>query len=81
MPRNSSVILGEHFSQFIDGKIQEGRFETISEAVRAGLRLLEAEEMKLEVLRATLAEGVEQLDRGEGIDGEAFLDKLIAEHE
>jgi antitoxin ParD1/3/4 len=81
MPRNNSVTLGNHFSDFIDGKIQEGRFETISEAVRAGLRLLEADETKLEVLRATLAQGEAQLDRGEGIDGELFMQKLISGHE
>ena len=44
MPRNTSVTLGKHFSQFIDGKIEEGRFESTSEAVRAGLRLLEEQE-------------------------------------
>ena len=41
MARNTSVTLGEHFSQFVDNKIEAGRFESISEAVRAGLRLLE----------------------------------------
>ena len=81
MPRNNSVTLGDHFSEFIDEKIKEGRFETVSEAVRAGLRLLEADELKLEVLRNTLAEGEAQLARGEGIDGESYMKKLIAGHE
>ena len=77
MSRNTSVTIGDHFSQFVDGKIKEGRFETLSEAVRAGLRLLEADEKKLEVLRTTLAIGKAQLDRGETVDGEAFMQKLI----
>lgn len=77
MSRNTSVTIGEHFSQFVACKIKEGRFETLSEAVRAGLRLLEADEMKLEVLRTTLAIGKAQLDRGETVDGEAFMQKLI----
>ncbi len=78
MPRNTSVTIGEHFSSFIDSKIEEGRFESTSEAVRAGLRLLEEDETKLSALRSKLAEGEGQLDRGEFIDGEKFLKELIA---
>lgn len=81
MPRNTSVVLGEHFSEFIDGKIQDGRFESTSEAVRAGLRLLEVSEAKLDILRATLAEGKAQLDRGEGVEGEKFMQKLLNKYE
>ena len=77
MSRNTSVILGDHISTFVDNKIKEGRFESTSEAVRAGLRLLEAEESKLDLLRAKLAEGEAQLDRGESADGEAFMKTLI----
>ena len=77
MQRNTSVILGDHFSTFVASKIKEGRFESTSEAVRAGLRLLEAEETKLELLRAKLAEGEAQLDRGESTDGEDFMRNLI----
>ena len=65
MQRNTSVILGDHFSTFVISKIKEGRFESTSEAVRAGLRLLEAEEIKLDLLRAKLAEGEAPLDRGQ----------------
>ncbi len=54
MQRNTSVILGNHFSSFIASKINNGRFESTSEAVRARLRLLEAEESKLDLLRVTL---------------------------
>ena len=46
--------------------------------MRAGLRLLEVEETKLEALRAKLAEGEAQLDKGQGIDGQSFMDKLIS---
>ena len=75
MSRNTSVTLGEHFSEFINNKIQKGRFESTSEAVRASLRLLEAEETKLDILRASLSEGKAQLDRGESVEGKQFMDK------
>ena len=77
MQRNTSVIIGDHFSNFIKSKISQGRFDNTSEAVRAGLRLLEIEETKLEALRAKLAEGEAQLDKGQGIDGQAFMNELI----
>ncbi len=77
MQRNTSVTLGDHFSDFIKSKISQGRFDNTSEAIRAGLRLLEVEETKLEALRSKLAEGEAQLDKGQGIDGQSFMDKLI----
>jgi antitoxin ParD1/3/4 len=57
MPRNTSVTLGEHFDNFVSEKIAEGRFQSASEAVRAGLRRLEEDERKLEALRAKLQAG------------------------
>ena len=57
MPRNTSVTLGDHFDAFVSKKIAEGRFQSVSEAVRAGLRRLEEDELKLEALRAKLEAG------------------------
>lgn len=57
MPRNTSVTLGKHFEGFVEEKIKEGRFGSVSEAVRAGLRLLEEHEIKLARLREHLKKG------------------------
>ena len=57
MQKTTSVSLGDHFESFIAHQIQAGRFASASEAVRAGLRLLEERETKLEVLRRALQEG------------------------
>jgi antitoxin ParD1/3/4 len=81
MSRNTSVTLGKHFSEFINDKIQDGRFESTSEAVRAGLRLLEADEVKLDILQKTLSGGKNQLDRGEGVDGKQFMKTLLSKYE
>lgn len=57
MPRNTSVALGDHFVDFIDGQVQSGRYSSASDVVRAGLRLLEEHDDKARALREALAAG------------------------
>ena len=59
MQKNTSVSLGPHYEKFIAQQVAEGRYGTTSEAIRAGLRLLEEREMKLAALRRALVEGEE----------------------
>jgi antitoxin ParD1/3/4 len=77
MARNTSVTLGKHFDGFIESKVKEGRYGSTSEAVRAGLRLLEEQETKLERLKVTLLTGEAELDQGQGVDGDGFMNDLI----
>ena len=77
MSKNTSVSLGDHFESFVDERVKAGRYASVSDAVRAGLRLLEQEETKLDMLRQTLANGENQLDQGQGIGGETFMNDLI----
>ncbi|MDM7858894.1 type II toxin-antitoxin system ParD family antitoxin [Thiopseudomonas acetoxidans] len=57
MARNTSITLGSHFDEFIAEQLENGRYGSASEVVRAGLRLLEETESKLERLRRLLDEG------------------------
>ncbi len=59
MQKNTSFTLGSHFDQFISKQIASGRFGSASEVVRAGLRVLEEQETRLEALRLALKEGEE----------------------
>lgn len=81
MPK-TSVTISDHFDGFISSQIEAGRYETASEVVRAGLRMLEDYETgyqrQLEELRAHLDEGIAQLDRGEGV--RMSVKEAIAEH-
>lgn len=57
MAKNTSISLGDHFEGFISHQVSTGRYGSASEVVRAGLRLLEDSESKLNTLRRLLAEG------------------------
>jgi antitoxin ParD1/3/4 len=55
--KNTSFSLGEHFNSFVEAQVSQGRYSSASDVVRAGLRLLEEQEAKLQALRAALIEG------------------------
>lgn len=59
MPKNTSVTIGAHYEKFISQQVAQGHFGSASEAIRAGLRLLEEREAKLSLLRRALVEGEE----------------------
>ena len=59
MGRNTSVSLGNYFENFVDGRINEGRYKNASEVIRAGLRLLEEEENKIQILKKAIQEGLD----------------------
>lgn len=78
MKRNTSISLDPHFSEFIDSQVAAGRYNSASDVMRAGLRLLEEHEAKLVALRAALREG-EESGPAKPFDFDAFLDRKNAE--
>lgn len=72
MSRNTSITLGDHLADFVDQQVALGRYGSASDVVRAGLRLLEEHELKVDALRAELAEG-ENSGLPQPFDVEAFL--------
>ena len=79
MARNTSVALGDHFVKMIEDQVASGRYASASEVVRAGLRLLEEREARLEELRAEIDEGDES-GEAEEFDFDAFLEGKRGEH-
>ncbi len=77
MPKNTSVTLGTHYEKFISQQVAQGRFGSASEAIRAGLRLLEERETKLSLLRRALVEGEKSGTTDYSLKG--LLDELDGE--
>jgi antitoxin ParD1/3/4 len=59
MAKNTSVILGGHFEEFVGAQVGSGKYGSVSEVVRAGLRLLEEREAAICALQHALVEGEE----------------------
>lgn len=72
MAANTSISLDDHFAAFLAQQIDEGRYRSASEVVRAGLRLLEEREIQLSALRAALISG-EASGEAEAFDFDAFV--------
>jgi antitoxin ParD1/3/4 len=72
MSKVSSFSLGEHFTRFVEEQVDQGRYGSASDVVRAGLRLLEEQETMLAALHAALIEG-EQSGPSTPFDFEAFI--------
>jgi antitoxin ParD1/3/4 len=78
-----NVSLGQKWEQFVEGKVKSGDYQTASEVLREGLRLLEKEELLKQIsvgslaeLEAKLLKAAESLDAGRGVDGEAVFARL-----
>ena len=76
-----NVNLTPQLERFVHKKVGSGRYNSASEVVREALRLLELQEnvraAQLGELRGRIDKGLASLDRGEGIDGDAFMAELI----
>ncbi|MEE8056910.1 MAG: type II toxin-antitoxin system ParD family antitoxin [Pseudomonadales bacterium] len=59
MSKTTSMNIGDHFEGMISKWTADGRYASASEAMRAGLRLLEEQEVKFEMLQKALVEGEE----------------------
>ncbi len=65
MQHRKTISLTAKDEQFIATQVETGEYGNASEVVRAGLRLLEQEQLKLAALRRAIDEGDEAYARGD----------------
>jgi len=77
-----NVNLTDHYDQFVETSISDGRFANASEVMRAGLALLERQDAedkaRLEWLRGAVQEGLDALEGGD-FKSYASVDALEAD--
>lgn len=75
----TTVALTADLEEYVNAKVQSGQFNSFGEVIRAGIQLLQEQDIlrqiKLEQLRKDIAIGIEAADRGEvaPLDVEAII--------
>ena len=77
--KTTSVALDEHLTRFVDAQVKSGHYDSTSDVLRAGLRLLEENEAKVLALQKALIAG---RDSGEPrpFDRDRFLAEIHRKH-
>jgi antitoxin ParD1/3/4 len=65
MSTNKRYSLGDHYEKFISNQVAQGRFNNGSEVVRAGVRMLEDYEARMNELRTLIDEGDVAITKGQ----------------
>ncbi|MEC4003059.1 type II toxin-antitoxin system ParD family antitoxin [Flavobacterium sp. SUN052] len=73
MARNTSILLGDYFENFISEQVATGKYNSVSEVVRTALRLFEQEENKAKSLINELKIGekstkIKDFDRNKNLE-------------
>jgi antitoxin ParD1/3/4 len=75
-----NVNLGPTFDQFVADLLNTGFYQSQSEIVREGLRLLmereQLKQLRIDGLRREIALGAAQADRGEFVDGQEVIKRI-----
>ena len=77
-----NITLKPEQEALIHAKVQSGQYQTVDDVIQAALDLLDeqdkADEQWLIETRAKVDEGIASLERGEGIEGETFVNQLLS---
>jgi antitoxin ParD1/3/4 len=69
-----NIDLSQEATQFIEGLVASGEYSTPEEAVADGIRLL----MSRQTLRSDIQKGIDELDSGQGVEGQQVFAELRA---
>jgi antitoxin ParD1/3/4 len=75
-----SADLGKNLEAFVASLVESGRYNSKSEVLREGVRLVEEREKRLLALDAALAQGLAEADAGLGTPLEEVAERLQAKY-
>ena len=79
MAKNTSILLGEYFENFITEQIKSGKFSSASELIRTALRVFEHQESQKTLLINELKKG-EKSGFSKDFNRDSFKEKLHKKH-
>jgi antitoxin ParD1/3/4 len=65
---STSLTLGPHWEAYIRQEIESGRYGTVSEVVRAGLRKLEDRGKRMDALQNHVRQGMSDAERADFVE-------------
>ena len=78
-----NVSLTPELEKFLNDKVQSGMYSSASEVIQEALRLMQERDQfdsqQLELTRAKIRRGIEQLDRGEEVPESVAVARLRAQ--
>ena len=75
-----SADLGKPLEDFVSELVTAGRYNSKSEVLREGVRLVQEREARLAALRAAIAVGIADADAGRVTPAEEVFDRLEAKY-
>ncbi len=79
MAKNTSILLGEYFENFISEQIKSGKFSSASELIRTALRVFEHQESQKTLIINELKKG-EKSGFSKDFNRDSFKEKLHKKH-
>lgn len=71
-----SADLGSRLEDFVEGLVAEGRYNSKSEVLREGVRLIQERETRLAALDASVAQAFEDIEAGRTRPAEEVFTRL-----
>jgi antitoxin ParD1/3/4 len=75
-----SAELGKQLETFVAGLVESGRYNSKSEVLREGVRLVQDREARLAALDAAIMRGLADADSGRAAPADEIFDRLEAKY-
>jgi len=77
----SSANLGQHLEDYVTDLVKNGRYNSRSEVLREGVRMIEDREKRLAALDLSIARGLADVEAGRVSPAKDVLARLVAKYD